>query len=99
MAMSASGLKIDVLQFDCLSTSQIFPILLAQEKEELKKPCLCSLKIKIFDNIGSKNVLWTIRKGKVTMQSKVGEQILCETTTKLQVFIWHSTPLHWSITF
>ena len=33
------------------------------------------------------------------MQSEVGEEILYDMTTELQVFIWRSVPLLLSITF
>ena len=59
----------------------------------LKKTCLCQIKINIFDNILSENVLRTIRKGKVNIQSEVGEEILYGITTELQVFIWRSISL------
>ena len=66
---------------------------------DLKLPWLSRIKIKIFDNIWSDNVLRTSGKRKVTLRSKVGEKVLYEMTTELQVFIWRSVLLHVSIIF
>ena len=72
---------------------EYFPYLFAR-RGNVKKPCLCRIKIKIFDKIRRENVLQIIRKGKVTMWSEVGEQILHELTAELLVFISCPVPLH-----
>ena len=63
-------------------------------KGNFKKPCLCPIEIKIFDNIWSENALRTTKKGKVTMYCEVSEKILYEMTTEFQVFIRRFVPLH-----
>ena len=50
MAVAVSGLNMKILQFHWLINGRIFPILPAQGGN-LKKPYLCRIKIKIFDNI------------------------------------------------
>ena len=94
--MAAIGPNTATLQFDWFISGRIFPVSPAQGGN-LKTLCLCPIKIKFFDNIWSENVLQTIKKRKVTMQSEVSEKILYEMTTESQVFIWRSVPLHLSV--
>ena len=82
MAVTAIGPNKEMLQFDWFISNRIFSILSDQEGN-LKNPGLFPLKIQVYDNIPGENVLQTVRKGKVTMQSKVGEEILYEMTIQL----------------
>ena len=54
-----------------------------------KMLCLCGIKVRILDNIWRKIVLKTTKNGKVALESEVGEEIVHQMTTELQVFtIW-----------
>ena len=90
MAVAASSPNTQILQFDWFVNGRIFPVLSAHGG--LKNPCLCRIKIKIFDNMWSENVSRTIKKGKVTMYSEVSEEILYKMMTEFQVFIWRFLP-------
>ena len=93
-AVAASGPNTEILQFYWFISGQIFPVL-PNQGDYLKTQCLCRMKIKIFVKIWNESVLGTIRKGEVTTQCKIGEKILYQMKTELQVFIWRlSVPLH-----
>ena len=85
MAVAASGPNKRILEFDWFISGRIFFVLPAQGRkvkkalpEYKKHECI---KIKIFDNLSSETVLQTVRMGKDTMWSEVGEEILYEMTT------------------
>ena len=88
MAMLARHPITGILQYDCFIGYRIFPISPTQCWGNLRKFCLCRIKIKIFDKIWSENVLPTIRKRKVTIRSE-----------ELQIIIWCSVPMHLSMIF
>ena len=83
MALAASDPNTEILQFDWFISCQIFPVLSAQGGDS-RKPCLCRIKIKIFDKIWGEGYYEQSRKGKVTMKSEVDVEILYEKTTELQ---------------
>ena len=87
--MAASGPNnTKILQFDWSVSGRLRPMYVAHTGEESKKIlAFCRIKIKIFDKIWNENVFGAIIKGKVTMSSQVGEEILHEMTTELQVVI------------
>ena len=58
MAVAASGPNMEIVQFDWFISGRIFPIL-PSRGGNLIKPCLCRIRIKIFDKISSERVLRT----------------------------------------
>ena len=62
MAVAASGPNTEILQFDWFTSGHIFSVFPYSRGGNLRKPCLCGIKIKFFHNISSENVLRTIRK-------------------------------------
>ena len=50
MAVAASGPNMEIVQFDWFISGRIFPIL-PSRGGNLIKPCLCRIRIKIFDKI------------------------------------------------
>ena len=65
MTVAASGPNTEILLFDLFIRVRMFPVSPARERANLRKPCLCRIKIKIFDQIWGERVLRTIRKEKV----------------------------------
>ena len=98
MAAAASALCTEILQFDLFISGRNISCIANSGRKFKRALRLCRIKITIFDDKWSENVLRAIRKGNVTEQSEVGEEILYEMAT--QVFtVRRSVPLHLSIIF